>query len=130
MQSMSKRNMANANVMLLILFLLVMVITLSSCKQNDKDIQTSSYERIQCDHSSSNHIIPDAVTAIKYADVYMTDILENDLSEYILYGVNFDFDGNGNWNVLYLPNTECCGGDITIELSEITGEVISVSLGE
>ena len=125
---MSKRNLAHSNVILLVLLLIVTL--LFSCKNNDKNIKSSFRENVQYNHSSADSMIPDAVTAVKYADAYMVDTLEKDLSEYILYGVNFDFDGNENWNVLYLPNEVCLGGDITIELSEVTGEVVSVLLGE
>lgn len=116
--------------MAMILFIVVSGVILFGCqvKEKEPNIRYESITISSDEISFADTVIPDGDTAKAMADVIVTKTLK-DNSLYNEIEIVYD-RANGLWKVTYLSNEYTVGGDVTIILSEKTGEVLSIVHGE
>lgn len=114
----------------LIMSLLIGGIFMSSCnfknsieKNTISDFPTSAIGIYQGD------IIKDEDTAGVYADLILAKTLEVGKGVYTQRSVLYDSEKE-IWNINFIINEDTAGGDISVIISQKTGEIIKIQFGE
>ena len=111
---------------LMILSVFVIIFSLSACGNPAENMEDEAAEQ----SFYTGNIIKNKETAIKIADVIMSESLNNDMGYYTrIFNVEFN-KSEQTWTVSYGPDEIICGGDCSIKLDSKTGAVISVLYGE